>query len=905
METDAAHEEKLSGAGKRTATSTDRSEGDDDGTEQQESRRKRVKVELGASGGEALKQEGPLQQRHDRKRKKKKEKKSKSKGSKKAIKLRLSQDMMDAGKLSFAPEGRNFSSLPLKKDHPQRPLWVTSDRHVFLEAFSPLYSHATDFLIAVAEPVCRPDFIHEYELTPYSLYAAVSIGLTTDDIINFLETLSKVQVPEVVNSYIREKTSKVGRIKLVLMKTRTFIESQEPDLLRELILDPRISEMVVRMEEAVQGTTWLLDEEMHMLVRRQGAAASLAAPRPGSSSTSASSSGNATSVAESVVGKEGSLVRDLAKATAGLSGSSSTFMDEDRKGKVFYAFEVFSSQVEHVKERANELDYPLVEEYDFRHDDDPRNPNLAIDLKSSTTIRPYQEKSLAQMFGNRRARSGMIVLPCGAGKTLVGVTAAQTIKKRCLVLCTSNVSCQQWRGEFLKWTTLSPEDVAVFTSDTREMLPQLRADRACVLVTTFTMIGKTGKRSELAERIIQTIKSLPWGLVLLDEVHVLPANMFRRVINIPSHCKLGLTATLVREDEKINDLTFLIGPKLYEANWKALQEDGYLASVKCLEVWCPMTREFYEEYLTQPARRRPSLYVMNPNKFRVCQFLVEYHKRRGDKIIIFSDMLYPLRRYAELLHAPFICGDTVYEERMKVIEAFKRTTASTSENSSLSSRFVSNVLLISKVGDTSIDLPEANVIIQISSHFGSRRQEAQRLGRILRPKGNVEHGKFNAFFYSLVSRDTSEMYFSSKRQKFLVNQGYAFNILTSLGEECAIGSKTGNLSKHKVPVEFAYESKEEQIELLSQVVSAIQSGEADQDEALPEDVSSLDIEQFMRDPEMRPARRSKGNMAQHSGAGDSMYMEIQGPESSRGRGARGGRAPKRGVGGGRGRGSSM
>ncbi|CAO3658078.1 unnamed protein product [Rhizopus microsporus] len=435
--------------------------------------------------------------------------------------------------------------------------------------------------------------------------------------------------------------------------------------------------------------------------------------------------------------------------------------EDDFGSEQVHSFEIAAEHVENIKKRCNDIDYPMLEEYDFRND--TVNANLEIDLKPTTTIRPYQEKSLSKMFGNGRARSGIIVLPCGAGKTLVGITAACTIKKSCLVLCTSSVSVMQWKQQFLQWSSVKENQVAVFTSDCKEKF----SGASGIVISTYSMVANKRKRSYDAQKMMEFLESREWGFLLLDEVHVVPANMFRTVVTtIAAHAKLGLTATLVREDEKIDDLNFLIGPKLYEANWMDLASRGHIANVQCAEVWCPMTPEFYKEYLYENSRKRTLLYVMNPKKFQACQYLINYHERRGDKIIVFSDNVYALIEYAKKLGKPYIYGGTGQQERMRILQNFQYNPAV-------------NTIFLSKVGDTSIDLPEATCLIQISSHYGSRRQEAQRLGRILRAKRRNDEG-FNAFFYSLVSRDTQEMYYSTKRQQFLIDQGYAFKVITNL-----------------------------------------------------------------------------------------------------------------------------
>lgn len=204
------------------------------------------------------------------------------------------------------------------------------------------------------------------------------------------------------------------------------------------------------------------------------------------------------------------------------------------------------------------------------------------------------------------------MLPCGAGKTLVGITAAATIKKGTIVLCTSSMSVVQWRNEFLRWTTIDPGDIAIFTSDHKETFKRSTG----IIVSTYSMVSQGRQRSLDSQKMMDWLQSREWGMMILDEVHVVPASMFRKVTSaIRAQSKLGLTATLLREDDKIKDLNFLIGPKLYEANWMELASQGHIAKVQCAEVWCPMTTEFYTEYLKESSRKQMLIYIMNPRKF--------------------------------------------------------------------------------------------------------------------------------------------------------------------------------------------------------------------------------------------------------------------------------------------------
>lgn len=630
---------------------------------------------------------------------------------------------------------RDYSALPLRQDHARRPLWVCPDGHIVFEAFHERASQVTDFLIAIAEPVSRPEFLHEYQLTTLSLNAAVSTGADIGDVIKVLTELSKNAIDKRLIDVIREQGLTFGKLKIILRNNRHYLEASDPGLLRKLCSHPDI-------------------------------AASLLHPG-GLDATVTGDAGTAASV------------------------------------------EINSLRVEAVKEAAHSLRLPLQQEYEYAQDRAEHSPVLGAVLKPTANLRPYQQRALSKMFSiDGVAKSGIIVLPCGAGKTLVGIASICRVRRRTLVLTTTAVSVDQWRRQFLEYSTIAPENVYVLTAD--QKVPMDDAERcATVLISTYSMLGFAGKRSGQSELVLSQIQELEWGMLVVDEVQVMPARTFRTVATtVKAHCILGLTATLVREDDLIADLHWLIGPKLYEASWQQLQEDGYLARVRCVEVWCDMSEVFFAEYLQAidnkdyPLQR--ALWTCNPSKLKVCEYLIRFHEHRGDKIIVFSDNIMILEEFAKKLGRYYICGKVDMRERMQILGSFKESASC-------------NTIFLSKVGDNAIDIPCANVIIQISSHYGSRRQEAQRLGRILRPKqrhyGSGGTQKFNAFFYSLVSRDTQEMFYANRRQQFLVEQGYNYHVLRD--------DSVDRLES----ADLIYSGKDAQLRLLKQVLESVKRGE--------------------------------------------------------------------------------
>ncbi|KAG6899092.1 hypothetical protein C0993_000996, partial [Termitomyces sp. T159_Od127] len=379
---------------------------------------------------------------------------------------------------------QDFSWLHLKLDHASRPLWISpEDGHIILEAFSPIAEQAQDFLTAISEPVSR-----------------------------------YVSVPESITSFIRERTLSYGKVKLVLKHNKYFVESSHPETLQLLLKDRVIREarlITVQTDNSIKAATFTTS--------KAPVKGTLTIPGTKDAEKNKNDAGNQVT--------NRSADADLFTSVVGVESDE---IDEDDEN--VHAFEITDSKIDDVKRRCNELEYPMLEEYDFRND--TVNANLDIDLKPATVIRPYQETSLSKMFGNGRARSGIIVLPCGAGKTLVGITAACTIKKSCLVLCTSSVSVMQWKSQFLLWSNVTDRQIAVFTADQKEKF----AGESGIVVSTYSMVANTHNRSHESKKMMEFLTSREWGFILLDEVHVVPAAMFRRVVTtIKAHSKLGLT----------------------------------------------------------------------------------------------------------------------------------------------------------------------------------------------------------------------------------------------------------------------------------------------------------------------------------------------------------------------------
>jgi DNA excision repair protein ERCC-3 len=364
------------------------------------------------------------------------------------------------------------------------------------------------------------------------------------------------------------------------------------------------------------------------------------------------------------------------------------------------------------------------------------------------SLRDYQWEAVDTFWagGGVRGGSGVLVLPCGAGKTVIGIGAMARVQAQTLVLCTSITAARQWRRELLDKTCLCPDQVGEYTGERKEIRP----------VTLATYQIMTSRTSDRRFPHLDLFTRQDWGLIIYDEVHLLPAPVFRITADIQSRRRLGLTATLVREDGHEDDVFALIGPKRFDAPWRELESQGWIAPAVCTEIRVPMSTELRIEYAAAEQRQQYRVAATNPVKLTAMQGLLERHC--DDLVLVIGQFLDQVEAVAALLNAPLITGKTPNRQREGIYEAFRRGEQRT--------------LVVSKVANFSIDLPEANVAIELSGTFGSRQEEAQRLGRILRPK--ADGGQ--AYFYALVSHDTVDQQYSDHRQLFLTEQGYRYRI---------------------------------------------------------------------------------------------------------------------------------
>ena len=370
---------------------------------------------------------------------------------------------------------------------------------------------------------------------------------------------------------------------------------------------------------------------------------------------------------------------------------------------------------------------------------------IALD-ETGWDMRNYQRQAVDKFW---EGGSGVVVLPCGAGKTIVGAGAMSVAQTSTLILVTNTVSARQWKAELIRRTSLTEDEIGEYSGSVKEVKP--------VTIATYQILT-TKRKNEYAHLALLNAKD--WGLIVYDEVHLLPAPIFKLTADLQARRRLGLTATLVREDGKEGDVFSLIGPKRFDAPWKDIEQQGYIAPAACYEVRVDLPDQERLEYAIANLDERYRLAATSPSKISVISKLLKKHA--GEPTLIIGQYLDQIAAVAGALKVPQITGDTPVDEREKLFQEFREGKIAT--------------LVVSKVANFSVDLPEASMAIQISGSFGSRQEEAQRLGRLLRPKADGR----TASFYTLISRDTVDQDFAQNRQRFLAEQGYSYQILNAV-----------------------------------------------------------------------------------------------------------------------------
>lgn len=585
------------------------------------------------------------------------------------------------------------------------PLIIQSDRTLLLDVHAPLANDCRNDLIPFAELEKSPEHLHTYRLTPLSFWNATSAGFTPEDAIKVLEKYARYDVPQSVVFWIQETAGRFGKLKIV------------PGPKMQVPLKP--TEV---FSEETTYTGQMIEEQFLYLV---------ASSKPIFLEISANPS----------------LKKYISPAEYDESVENGNVeLTEDEKK---YCFLLKLTDRGTIKQELLKILWPVKDEVQLE-DGEP----LDFSLKETTSdgkkleIRNYQKEAAKAIVGNRGPGTGFgtIVLPCGAGKTVVGMTVMDMLKTSTLIITTNISAVHQWINELLDKSNLTPDMIAEYTGESKTIKQ--------VTVATYQILTWRPEKDGPYPHF-SIFKERPWGLIIYDEVHMLPAPVFRVVAELQAVRRVGLTATLVREDGCEGFVFSLVGPKRYDVPWKELEHSGWIATAECIELRLDLPNSNEIEYAVAGAREKYRIASENVTKETVVQQLIK--KFPDDKILVIGQYLSQLDKLSKLLDAPIITGKTPNAERDKIYNDFRSGKI--------------KVLVVSKVANFAIDLPDASMAIQVSGTFGSRQEEAQRLGRILRPKERTSR------FFTLITRNTVEEDFGSNRQKFLAEQGYAYKII--------------------------------------------------------------------------------------------------------------------------------
>ena len=583
----------------------------------------------------------------------------------------------------------------------ENPLIVQGDRTILLDVHAPLANECRNELIPFAELERSPEHLHTYRLTPLSLWNAASAGFTAEDAVSVLKKYAKYDIPQSVCVWIKEVSDRFGMVRIipgpkeVVPLSGDFYSEEQKKVVPEqyLYLVVKNEKIFLELGAIKSFQTLLTPCKIDFSVP--------------------------------------SLPQDLT--------------ENEKK----FSFILKLTDRGTVKQLLLKYMWPCKDEVPLE-DGESLQINLRDVTKSGKKfeIRGYQKDAAQALIGDKGPGTGFgtIVLPCGAGKTIVGMQIMQMLKTNTLIITTNISAVHQWINELLDKTDLQAEQIAEYTGESKTIKP--------VTVATYQILTWRPEKDGPYPHF-SIFRERKWGLIIYDEVHTLPAPVFRVAAELQTVRRVGLTATLVREDGLEGFVFSLVGPKRFDVPWKELEHSGWISEAECVEVRLDLPSDKEIQYAVASQREKYRIASENPVKDSVVLQLV--NRLSEDKILVIGQYLSQLEKLSSLLSAPIITGKTPTSERDRIYNQFRNGEI--------------KVLVVSKVANFAIDLPDASVAIQVSGTFGSRQEEAQRLGRILRPKDRTSR------FFTLITRNTVEEEFGSNRQKFLAEQGYSYKII--------------------------------------------------------------------------------------------------------------------------------
>ena len=628
------------------------------------------------------------------------------------------------------------------------PLIVQSDRTLLLDVHAPRANECRNALIPFAELERSPEHLHTYRLTPLSLWNANAAGFSPDDAVKVLHDFARYDVPQSVEMWIKETAGRFGKLRLVpapwiIVNAECRMQNAE-------------SQGEGSPSATIPLTTPEESEQAQPSPLRSGISAT---PSTGDTPVTPPSDEGIKieylylvtesipvfkEIGASLVGRKYLTVCEYVEPQDEFM--KQTVVTEDEKS---HCFRLNLTDRGTIKQELLRMGWPVKDDVPMI-DGEPLEINLREKTLSGRdfVLRQYQKEAAQAIVGDKGPGTGFgtIVLPCGAGKTIVGMTVMDLLKTSTLIVTTNISAVHQWIDELIDKTNLTRDDIAEYTGENKTIKP--------VTVATYQILTWRPEKDGPYPHF-SLFRKRNWGLIIYDEVHTLPAPVFRVAAEIQAIRRVGLTATLVREDGCEGHVFSLVGPKRYDVPWKDLESTGFIATAECIEVRIDLGEEKEIEYAVADLRKKHRIASENPKKPEFVKTLVE--KSPNDKILVIGQYLSQLDELSKMLGCPIITGKTPNEERDKIYADFRSGAI--------------RVLVVSKVANFAIDLPDASMAIQVSGTFGSRQEEAQRLGRILRPKERKSR------FFTLITRNTVEEEFGSNRQKFLAEQGYQYRLV--------------------------------------------------------------------------------------------------------------------------------